>query len=476
MNRRRALHSLAALGLTGIHRQETSSLLIRGGRVVTADGQRDADVRVRGGKIVEVAPALASSDETVMEAEGLLVLPGGIDPHAHLSPPWADDFESGSKAALAGGITTIGCMVSPKKGETTEAALEREETRALREGIADFLFHPVIGAPVEATRRMLARLSESGRTSLKIFMVSPRFDENEDAHVALIRLAGSLGMLTLLHCEDAGILAATAKRMAAEGRTSLAHFPESRPVEAEVRAVERAVAIGEKTKAPIYIVHLSSGAALDVCQKAQERGVPVFVETRPLYLQFTKERFAGPEGPLYVGQPPLRNPSDVEALWRGIADGAIDTLGSDHAPWTREQKLDPSLDITNLRPGVAALQTMLPLVFSEGVVRRKLPLERFVAVSSTNAARLFGLYPAKGTIDPGADADLVLWDPAESRELTRSDGFSKAGFDLLEGYRVTGWPSITIRRGEIVFREGRILAPRGSGRIPRRGATDSYRR
>ncbi len=470
MDRRRALFSVAAYGFAAAYRRQSNSLLVRGGRVVTIEGQRDADVRVRDGKLVEVGPGLELADEVVIEAKGLLVLPGAIDPHTHLSPPWADDFESGSQAALAGGITTLGCMTSPKEGESLLQAIEREEARAAKETIADVFLHPVVGVPSEETKGVLARLAESGRTSMKIFMVSSRFDENEAAYVDLIRHAGTLGMRTLLHCEDARILAEAARRLKGEGKTSLRHFPESRPVEAESRAVERALGIAETTGAPIYIVHLSSKAALEAASAARRRGIRVAVETRPLYLHFTDERFRGPEGPLFVGQPPLRKPEDVEALWKGLAEGGVDTVASDHAPWTREQKLDPSLDIEKLRPGVANLQCMLPVLFSEGA-RRGLSLEQFVALTSTNAARLFGLSPAKGTIAPGSDADLVLWDPAETREIDRGSLLSRAGFSLFEGFRVTGWPRITIRRGEIVYRDDAIQAAAGSGRIAKRGVT-----
>ena len=470
MDRRRVLYVVAALGFTAAYRRQSNSLLVRGGRVVTSEGQRDADVRIRDGRVVEVGPGLAPEDEIVVEAGSLLVLPGGIDPHAHLSPPWADDFESGTRAALAGGITTVGCMTAPKEGESLLAAVEREETRARSEAVADVFLHPIVGLPREEMKSDLARLSETGRTSFKIFMVSSRFDENEAAYVELIRHARALGMRTVLHCEDARILAEAARRLKSEGKTSLRHFPESRPVEAEARAVERAVGIAETTGAPIYIVHLSSKAALEAAAAARERGVPVAVETRPLYLHFTDERFEGPEGPLFVGQPPLRKPADLEALWKALAEGRVDTVASDHAPWTREQKLDPSLDIEKLRPGVANLQCMLPVLFSEGS-RRGLSLERFVALTSTNAARLFGLYPMKGAIAPGSDADLVLWDPEETREIDRASLLSKAGFSLFEGFRVTGWPSIVIRRGEVVYRDGAVRAPKGSGRIAKRGAT-----
>ncbi len=463
---------MAALGIGTAFRRQERSLLVKDGRVVTADGQRDADVRILGETVAEVGPGLEALGAEVIDARGLLVLPGGIDPHTHLSPPWADDFESGSRAALAGGITTLGCMTAPKEGEGLVDAAEREEARARREALADVFLHPIAGVPTDGSKRELERLAESGRTSFKIFMVSTRFDENEAAYVDLIRYAGSLGMRTVLHCEDAALLAEAVRRLKAEGKTSLANFADSRPVRAEARAVERAVAIAEATRAPIYIVHLSSQAALEAAAAARKRGIPVAVETRPLYLHFTDEKFAGADGPLYVGQPPLRKPSDVEALWKGLDDGSIDTVASDHAPWTREQKLDPSLDIEKLRPGVANLECMLPVLFSEGA-RRRLPLERFVALTSTNAARLFGLFPAKGAIAPGSDADLVLWDPAETREIERRSVLSKAGFSLFEGFRVTGWPRLTMRRGEIVYRDGSVSASAGSGRVVARGRLGS---
>jgi dihydropyrimidinase len=455
---------MAALSLGAGFRRQERALLLRGGRVITAEGRRDADVRIEGGTIAEVGPGLEPGGAEILDASGLLVLPGGIDPHTHLSPPWADDFESGSRAALAGGITTLGAMASPKEGESLVDAVEREEERARAEALADVFLHPIAGLPTEEARRELTRLAETGRTSFKIFMTSSRFDDNEAGYVEMIRHSGSLGMRTVMHCEDAGLLAAAASRLKAEGKTSLAHFPASRPVEAESKAVARAAAIAEKTGAPIYIVHLSSQAALAASADARKRGVKLAVETRPLYLHFTDEKFAGPEGPLFVGQPPLRKTEDVEALWKGLADGSVDTVGSDHAPWTREQKLDPSLNIEKLRPGVANLQCMLPVLFSEGS-RRGLTVERFVALTSTNAARLFGLFPAKGTIAQGSDADIVLWDPEETREIERGALLSRSGFSLFEGFRVKGWPRVTIRRGEIVYRDGSVVASAGSGRV-----------
>ena len=208
----------------------------------------------------------------------------------------------------------------------------------------------------------------------------------------------------------------------------------------EVVATQRAVALCEMTGAPVYVVHLSSAAALDVCRDAQARGLPVYVETRPLYLHLTRERFADDDGAKYVGQPPLREESDRLGLWDGLKSGAIHTICTDHAPWTLEQKLDPELHVGNLRPGVENLQTMLPMLYSEGVRSGAISLEQLVALTSTNVAKLFGLYPRKGTIAIGSDADLVLWDTDERRVIRDEDMFSRAGHSIYSGMEVTGWP------------------------------------
>jgi dihydropyrimidinase len=226
------------------------------------------------------------------------------------------------------------------------------------------------------------------------------------------------------------------------------------------------------TGAPTYIVHLSSGAALAACRAARAEGLPVFVETRPLYLYLTAERYAGEEGPLYVAQPPLRTQPDTDALWRGLVDGSIDTIGSDHAPWTRALKMDPKLTVTQARPGVAELDTMLPLLFTEGVATGRLTLERFVALTSTNAARLFGLYPRKGTLAVGSDADLTVWETRGRRTIRDEDLHSLAGHSVYRGRELTAWPAATVRRGELVYEAGRVSGAPGSGQVLPRGKTE----
>jgi dihydropyrimidinase len=254
-----------------------------------------------------------------------------------------------------------------------------------------------------------------------------------------------------------------------EAKTSIAHYAESRPVESEIVATERAIAMCRATRSPTYIVHLSSARALAACAAARAEGLPLYVETRPLYLYLTAERYHDHDGGIYVAQPPLRGERDVEALWRGLADGSIDTLGSDHAPWTRELKLDPKLSINHARPGVAELDTMLPLLYTEGVVTGRISLERFVALTATNAARLFGLYPRKGTIAVGSDADIAIWETRERRTVRDADLLSRAGHSVYEGRELAGWPRTTIRRGEIVFDQGKVLGKAGTGQIIPRG-------
>jgi dihydropyrimidinase len=459
--------------------QSQSGLLVRGGRVVTAEGRSVEDVRVRDGAIVELGPDLTLEGERVIDAGGLLVLPGGIDPHAHLTQGedtpaqylFADHLASGSDAALAGGITTIGNMTYPGQGVTLQEGIARDEKFIRRDAIADIMLHPVLTDPSELDAERLQEMVEAGHTSIKIFMVIPSFDQYLKDYVRVMRQAGEAGMMSVVHCEDPAIIAEATRTLVEEGRSSLRYYAGSRPLLAETIATRRAIAYCETTGAPIYVVHLSAAEPLRICRDAQRRGLPVYVETRPLYLHFTSERFQEPDGPLFVGQPPLRESADVEALWRGLEDGSVHTLGSDTVAWSREQKMDPSLDIEDLRPGVPGLQEMHPVLFSEGVVKGRFSLERFVELTSTNSAKLFGLYPRKGTIAVDSDADITIWDPNETRRIELQDMLSRAGFSLFEGWEVTGWPLVTIRRGEVVYENGRVTAAAGSGQILRRGRT-----
>jgi dihydropyrimidinase len=286
-----------------------------------------------------------------------------------------------------------------------------------------------------------------------------------------MKATGDAGGLTLIHCEDLATIECCTAVLSARAHTATAHFAESRPVASEAIAVERAIAMCRATGAPTYIVHLSSAAALRATTAARAEGLPIHVETRPLYLYLTEDRYRDADGGIYVAQPPLRADGDREALWRGIADGAIDTLASDHAPWTRALKLDPRLDVSHPRPGVAELDTMLPLFFTEAVAKERISLERFVALTATNAARLFGLYPRKGTIAVGSDADLVIWETRARRQIRDEALFSRAGHTVYAGRELCAWPATTVRRGEVVFHDGRVLGRPGSGQALARRTT-----
>jgi dihydropyrimidinase len=423
-----------------------------------------------------------------IDARGLQVLPGGIDAHVHLvcaavreavaaaypdEPVWADDFWTGSLAAFAGGITTVGNMTFGLPGESMGTALARELEGASTEAAADFMLHPVLDALGEATVEEVGKLATEGHTTVKVFLSHPDSAAGTPGLAEAVAAAGQAGSLTLLHCEDAGILKRTGQELIDAGHGAISHFPEARPVRAETEAVDQAIALARDTGAPVYIVHLSSAAALDRCRAARAAGLPVYVETRPLYLYLTSERFAEPDAGKYVGAPPLREPADIAALWAGLADGHVDTLCSDHAAWTLADKLDPALNVVTARQGVADLETLMPMLYSEGVAAGRISLARFVELTSANAAKLFGLYPRKGVIAVGSDADLALWDPGLTRVIDGTAMQSRAGYSVYDGWTVRGWPRFVVRRGQVVLADGLSLARPGQGQWLRRGWTQA---
>lgn len=452
-------------------------VLITGATVVNSDGRQRADVRVRQGKISELGALQPLPSERVIDAKGMWLLPGGIDPHVHLTESldtpkeWRrpDDLTIGSRAAFAGGITTLGNMSWYGEGTPWPEVMDDHERQVAEYAAADIMLHPVVPPATLETLAQLRTMFARGHMSPKIFMADPLFDTNYYGYVKAIEIARKAGALTMIHCEDAALLAAAVDDLYERKATDVKHYAESRPVIAEVAAVERAVSIAEYLQAPIYIVHLSSQRALEAAARGKARGVNVFVEVRPMYLHLTDAAYADGNAGLFTAQPPLRLQDDVDALWQGILNGSIDTIGSDHAPWTKAVKMEPTaLDSTPA--GVANIDHMLPMLFSEGIHRRGLTLERFVALTSTTSAKLFGLFPRKGGITVGADADIVLWDEQLERVIHGQDTISRAGYSVYEGIRVRGWPILTMRRGEIVFDHGEFSVRPGSGELLRRKA------
>jgi dihydropyrimidinase len=453
-------------------------LVIRGGQIVTANQVAQADLGVADGRVAQIGGEMQAVRE--LDARGKLLLPGAIDAHVHLTNPgnmdirWVDDFTSGSAAALAGGVTTIGNITFPRDAETPLQALDREGALAAAQSIADVFLHPVLGSGGTLDQRALddiPRLLEYGCNSIKYFLLFPHFDAQVGAYIEATRRASAGGLLTMIHCEDAPIIDDAVARLSNQGKSAVRYYADAHPVLAEVVATQRAVAIAEATGAPVYIVHLSSQRALAVCAEAQARGVSVFVEVRPFYLYLTRERFDEPDGAKYVGNPPLREMADVDALWNGIQQGSVHTVCTDHAPWSLADKLDPSLTIATAHPGAENLQVMLPMLYSEGVRKGRISLSRLIEVQSTNAAKLFGLFPRKGTIAVGSDADLVVFDPQLTRTIDASMLKSNVDYSVYQDWRVTGWPVVTLRRGEVVFRDDQVVGAPGSGQIVRRGAS-----
>jgi dihydropyrimidinase len=463
-------------------------LVVRGATVVSPGRQEAADIGVRDGRIAQLGGAMTGREE--IAADGLLALPGGVDAHVHLmyqgllaqlreagefdadEPGWVDDFWTGSLAAIGGGITTIGNMTFPLPGETPRDAVAREMAGAAPEAAVDWFLHPVLNDFAAAASGGIAALAADGHSSVKIFLTMPWVAADEPGLRAALAAARDAGSLTLLHCEAAGLLEQCGDDLIAHGRGALQNFPEARPVTAEVEAVDQAVALSTATGAPVYIVHLSSAAALDRARTARSGGIGVHVETRPLYLHLTRERFAQPDAGKYVGAPPLRDQADRDALWAGLAAGDVDTVCSDHAPWLLADKLDPSLNVVTARQGVADLETLMPMLFSEGVVTGRISLDQFVDLTSANAARLFGLHPRKGVIAVGSDADLALWDPQERRTVDGARMRSRADYSVYDGWDVQGWPRIVVQRGQVLLADGEILARPGQGQWLRRDPAD----
>ena len=454
--------------------QEPAELVIRNGLVITEAGRVQGDLRIRAGVIAEIGRNLTpGTGAQVIDATGKLILPGGIDTHVHLTPvrtaatrQGTDDFTSASRAALAGGITTIGAFISQDPAVPAAQTLAEAAAAAARQTIADAILHFTVRDPTVLTPADVTMLRDRGVT-LKIFMRGLAFDQRASDNLKLIEAAGRAGVLTLLHAEDAAILAVARDRLVAEGRTALLgqNFADSHPIAGEEVGTQRAAGFAEATGAPIYLVHMSSERAMRAAEVARARGLPVFTEVRFIYLHLTRDRFNGPDGPIFTGAPPLRDKSDQDYLWGAIARGSVDAVNTDHVGYTRAEKMDPENSVLRPREGANFLQDQMPLLYSEGVRKGRITLEQMVAVTATNPAKLFGLYPRKGTIAVGSDADVVIWDPDLTKTIRDEDILSNGKFSVFSGWEVTGWPILAIRRGKLVYENGEIVASPGSGRL-----------
>ena len=394
-------------------------------------------------------------------------MPGCVDLHTHLAstPTWQplDDFEHGTRAAVAGGVTTVVSMVYQENG-SLRAGIERGLRDAAR-SVADFAFHVVVTDPTPAARAEIPGLVREGHAGLKVFMVSPGFAARTAEYLTVYRAAAEAGALVAVHAEDHALIAKRTAELHAAGRVGVEWFPQSRPPEAEEIAVRAAVVHARETGTAIYLVHLSSRGALAALREARAASHRVHGETRPLYLYLTRERFGRPDAALWVGQPPLREAEDVAAVWTALTDGTLDTVGTDHIPRRRAEKLAPGLTFDRIPPGVSNLETLLPMLYSEGVAKGRLTLSRLVEVLAAAPARIAGMYPRKGALAVGSDADVVVFDPGARRVVRATELHSACDYDPYEGWDVTGWPEIVLSRGDVVFDRGTVVGRPGRGRL-----------
>ena len=452
-----------------------------GGTVVTAGDMTPADVLVEGEQVAAVGPDLPRAGARVIDCAGRYLLPGGVDVHTHLAMPLEDiasrdDFTSGHVAAAFGGTTSHIDFVIQTTGRSLREAVEQWQTRARGKAVIDYGFHMTIADPRPDVLDEIARLPEWGITSVKALMAYKGRLQLDDAQLyRVMRAAAAVGLLTLVHCENGDIIDLLTREALAAGHRSPRAHAATRPAVLEAEATRRAAALAELAGAPLYVVHLTCAAALAEVRAARARGQPVWAETCVQYLFFTEEDLDRPdfEGAKFVCSPPFRTPADQAALWAGLQDGTLSVVSTDHCPFNfATDKTRGRDDFTKIPNGVPAIEDRLVALHHAGVGGGRLSLPQFVARTATGPAQLFGLYPRKGEIAPGADADLAVWDFDQERVLSARTHHMRVDYNLFEGMRVRGAPVGVWVRGAQVVDGDRLTAAPGSGRYLRRERFD----
>ena len=451
-------------------------MLLTGGIVIDVDGERAADVRIgRDGRIAAVGPDLAREPgEPTLDCTDRLVIPGGVDVHTHLHLPVgavrvSDDFDTGTKAAAIGGTTTIVDYVTAYRGEDPLDALATWKHWA-EPSVVDYGLHMTFTERVPES--VVARCVERGVTSFKLYMAYPELLQvDDDVILEIMGIARKHGGLVTVHAENGGAIEALRRRALAEGRTGVIEHARTRPAVLEGEAVTRAAALAERAGASVYLVHLSSAPALAAVREARERGVDVLAETCPQYLYLDTARLEGPDGEEFVCTPPLRDPWHAEELWHGLATGTVHAVATDHCPFTvadrragMRARPDGWADFTEIPGGLPGIETRLGLVW-EGVTAGRITAADWVRLCAEAPARTFGLWPAKGSLRVGADADVVVWDPQRRQSLAAAALHMAVDHSPYEDRTVTGWPAVVLSRGEVVARDGRFVGEPARGRF-----------
>ena len=454
--------------------------LIRNGTVVTARETKAADVRIEGGRIAEVGPSLpANPADSVIDATGMYVMPGGIDAHTHLDMPLGaivstDDFETGTRAAAFGGTTTIVDFATQARGTSMRKALDTWWKKAEGRATIDYGLHMIVTSLGVSGLEDMDDMVGEGVASFKLFMAYPNSLMVDDATIfkALSQTARN-GALICMHAENGGVIDVLIARALAEGKTAPVYHALTRPPRAEAEAVHRAIAIAEIAGAPVYIVHVSSEDALNQVREARDRGVPVFAETCPQYLLLSIEDLERPgfEGAKYVLTPPLRPKEHQGKLWDGLKHDHLQVVSTDHCPFCfADQKTLGKDDFTRIPNGGPGIENRLQLIYHFGVNSGKLSLNRFVEIVSTAPARIFGLYPKKGEIAPGSDADVAIWDPNAAHTISAGTHHMRVDYSMFEGFEVRGNARTVLSRGEVIVDGGKFLGKAGRGNYLKRAA------
>ncbi|WP_375462750.1 dihydropyrimidinase [uncultured Methylobacterium sp.] len=457
-------------------------LAIRGGTVVTATDTIRADVGVRGGRIAAVADRIADAAR-VIDAGGLLVLPGGIDSHVHIAQPsgpgivMADDFASATRAAAAGGNTCVMPFALQPRGASLCEAATAYRAQAVGRCHVDVAIHLIVSDPTPAVLgQELPALIAAGYTSFKVFMTYDDLVLNDRQILDVFAVARSTGARVMVHAEGYDAIRHMTERLERAGQTSPYGHALSRPELVEREATHRAISHAELVDLPIVIVHVSGREAMEQVAWTRARGLEIHAETCPQYLTLNAEAMKGlgsddaMAGAKYVCSPPPRDAGNQAAIWSGLQRGVFEIVYSDHCPFRYADeagKLNPR-GRTSFRwipNGIPGIETRLPVLFSEGVSKGRISLNRFVALTATNHAKLYGLYPRKGSIGPGFDADLTLWDPNRCETIRQENLHHGADYTPWEGFPVTGWPVMTIVRGEVVAEAGRVVGEPGWGQV-----------
>ena len=462
-------------------------LLIKNGRVHTAVESFEAEIGVSKGKINAIGQELGNADQ-VIDAEGMLVLPGGIDAHCHIEQEsstrimTADDFYSGSVSAAFGGNTTFLPFAAQHRGQSLRDVVDTAQERARSKAVIDYGLHLIISDPSEKVlEEELPTLIKEGYTSFKVYMTYEMLKINDREILDILALARRYGALTMVHAENNEVINWISERLLQRGYHSPKFHAVSHSPVAESEASRRAIDLARLVDARMLIVHVSEGEAANSILQARNNGLTIYGETCPQYLFLTAEDLDqdGMEGAKYCCSPPPRDKASQEAIWKGLKNGTFQVFSSDHAPYRFDEsgKFHAGRDVSfkKIANGVPGLETRMPLLFSEGVGKGRITIHEFVALTSTNAAKIYGLYPRKGSLAIGSDADIAIWDPEWIRNIKQEMLHDNMDYTPYEGMEVKGWPRIVINRGRVAVEEETLKVDRGSGEFLPRTPTESGR-